>query len=511
MYRYMINMITTIVLLSAVLALFVQGPLTQAVFTEKKAEATVGTSIKLFAKDANDKQIPIPPRAVKIDNTASKIPSFRIDIKNIVVLDEGDDLILDTIPDKTIEKVKVTPAKSKRTFQLDRISLTSTASIWDSSDLDSIVYLLDVIVRDNTQRQIAFETFLVIKERAETVTFAIERNLPNIQTIITNIINIEDNDVRKQIVRVERDDPDPPPKCQSGFARDNNGNCVRIVKCPAGYREVNGECERIPEPPTPQPEPPVFAPDQDCWYNPDQPKCTPPEGVSCPEGFGTNEDDQCFKEGDCPEGYTRGDDDESGACFGQEEMVRCPDGSVLSPGWECTPSQNIPPTPTPEAEEEEEEEEEAITPTPTTTPEAEEEEEEEEEAITPTPEPLAQPEPITPEPAPCPSGLMTEDGACFEPPEQLQPQPITPEPAPLSEEPIPEPEPITPEPEIDEEPAETFTPDSDIGAGAGSITEGFEPEQEVAEDVQEGGDVGDNSLNSEDGDDSNGGSAEEGS
>jgi hypothetical protein len=66
MYRYMINMITTIVLLSAVLALFVQGPLTQAVFTEKKAEATVGTSIKLFAKDANDKQIPIPPRAVKI-------------------------------------------------------------------------------------------------------------------------------------------------------------------------------------------------------------------------------------------------------------------------------------------------------------------------------------------------------------------------------------------------------------------------------------------------------------
>ena len=87
----------------------------------------------------------------------------------------------------------------------------------------------------------------------------------------------------------------------------------------------------------------VFAPDQDCWYNPDQPKCTLPKDVDdCPDGFWTNEDAQCFKEGDCPPGFLRGDEDESGQCSPIEDMVRCSDGSILSPGWECNPSAILP-------------------------------------------------------------------------------------------------------------------------------------------------------------------------
>ncbi|MGH9979539.1 MAG: hypothetical protein ACRD8Z_27425, partial [Nitrososphaeraceae archaeon] len=58
---------------------------------------------------------------------------------------------------------------------------------------------------------------------------------------------------------------------------------------------------------TPQPAPlpnqtEPEGPDQDCLFDPSLPKCTPgPEG--CPEGFGTNEDGQCFPLGGCPDGY----------------------------------------------------------------------------------------------------------------------------------------------------------------------------------------------------------------
>jgi hypothetical protein len=80
----------------------------------------------------------------------------------------------------------------------------------------------------------------------------------------------------------------------------------------------------------------AFAPDKDCWQYPELEKCRLPKGqTDCPPGFSTNEDAQCFKEGECPDGYMRGDDDESGACNEEKEMVRCANGDVLSPGWTC--------------------------------------------------------------------------------------------------------------------------------------------------------------------------------
>src|SRR5918994_561209 len=83
---------------------------------------------------------------------------------------------------------------------------------------------------------------------------------------------------------------------------------------------------------TPQPAPlpnqtEPEGPDQDCLFDPSLPKCTPgPEG--CPEGFGTNEDGQCFPLGGCPDGYHSVEDDESGTCYPDD--IPCPDGQVRS-------------------------------------------------------------------------------------------------------------------------------------------------------------------------------------
>jgi hypothetical protein len=68
-------------------------------------------------------------------------------------------------------------------------------------------------------------------------------------------------------------------------------------------------------------------PDQDCLFDPSLSKCTPgPEG--CPEGFGTNENGQCFPLGGCPDGYHSVEDDESGTCY--PDSTPCPDGQVRS-------------------------------------------------------------------------------------------------------------------------------------------------------------------------------------
>jgi hypothetical protein len=64
-----------------------------------------------------------------------------------------------------------------------------------------------------------------------------------------------------------------------------------------------------------------FDPDESCLFDVEQPKCQLPEDMDdCPEGFGTNEDRQCFPVDEngymnCPDGYHAEDDDGSGQCY----------------------------------------------------------------------------------------------------------------------------------------------------------------------------------------------------
>ncbi|MGI0043846.1 MAG: hypothetical protein ACRD47_09050, partial [Nitrososphaeraceae archaeon] len=100
----------------------------------------------------------------------------------------------------------------------------------------------------------------------------------------------------------------------------------------------------IPPPPPLPPQPNQTepqGPDQNCLFDPSLPKCTPgPEG--CPEGFGSNEDAQCFPLGGCPDGYHSVEDDESGTCYPDD--VPCPDGQVRNEeGNYCI----VPPEPEP--------------------------------------------------------------------------------------------------------------------------------------------------------------------
>jgi hypothetical protein len=80
----------------------------------------------------------------------------------------------------------------------------------------------------------------------------------------------------------------------------------------------------------------VFDPDESCLFDVEQPKCQLPEDMDdCPEGFGTNEDRQCFpldENGNwtCPEGYHNMDDDETGQCYSNDE--ECPPGMIFEEG-----------------------------------------------------------------------------------------------------------------------------------------------------------------------------------
>lgn len=73
-------------------------------------------------------------------------------------------------------------------------------------------------------------------------------------------------------------------------------------------------------------------PDGDCLFDPSLPKCAPDENGNCPEGFGMNEDGQCFPYHDkCPKGYHSHEDDESGRCI--PDSVPCDPGYIMSPDF----------------------------------------------------------------------------------------------------------------------------------------------------------------------------------
>jgi hypothetical protein len=77
---------------------------------------------------------------------------------------------------------------------------------------------------------------------------------------------------------------------------------------------------------------PNSQPDGDCLFDPSLPKCAPDENGNCPEGFGMNEDEQCFPLHDrCPEGYHSHEDDESGKCIPDD--IPCQPGYIMSPDF----------------------------------------------------------------------------------------------------------------------------------------------------------------------------------
>jgi hypothetical protein len=126
------------------------------------------------------------------------------------------------------------------------------------------------------------------------------------------------------------------PKCDGSFQDcvTDDGNI-----CTAGQGGHECECAEdmsdCPNHPSLKETPPA-APDQDCLFDPSLPKCTPPPGEDCPEGFFTNEDGQCFPAhpNGCPKGYHSHEDDESGRCI--PNSTPCDPGYVINPDYpEC--------------------------------------------------------------------------------------------------------------------------------------------------------------------------------
>lgn len=66
--------------------------------------------------------------------------------------------------------------------------------------------------------------------------------------------------------------------------------------------------------------------EQICLFTPQHPSCPKPVDGDCPEGWGQNENEQCFPSSiKCPEGFWRADDDETGAC------VKIPASPIYEP------------------------------------------------------------------------------------------------------------------------------------------------------------------------------------
>jgi hypothetical protein len=94
-----------------------------------------------------------------------------------------------------------------------------------------------------------------------------------------------------------------------------------------------------------------------CYFDPDNEACNPDEEGKCSAGFHFNEDERCVPDGKCPDGYGRLDDDETGRCYPERNIKRCPDGSVIHAREQCSTPQPTPiptqHTPTPESPTEE--------------------------------------------------------------------------------------------------------------------------------------------------------------
>lgn len=83
-------------------------------------------------------------------------------------------------------------------------------------------------------------------------------------------------------------------------------------------------------PPSNQTEP--EGPDEQCIFDPSLPHCAADPEVGCPDGFFTNEDDQCVPTHTrCPEGYHSHEDDESGRCI--PDSIPCQPGYIMNPGF----------------------------------------------------------------------------------------------------------------------------------------------------------------------------------
>jgi hypothetical protein len=90
------------------------------------------------------------------------------------------------------------------------------------------------------------------------------------------------------------------------------------------------QAEIIPPAPGPVPAP---AHDNDCLSDPSLPKCAS-VGGECPDGFGMNDDEQCFPNHDkCPNGSHSHEDDESGRCI--PDKTPCEDGYVMNDNKNC--------------------------------------------------------------------------------------------------------------------------------------------------------------------------------
>jgi hypothetical protein len=116
--------------------------------------------------------------------------------------------------------------------------------------------------------------------------------------------------------------------CPDGTEVDSLSSCPNTARIPFP-NPANGRTTSIEE----------FAPDETCLFDVIQPKCTLPEGVpDCPEGFGTNEDRQCFpvnKEGyhECLDGTHSIEDDETGQCYPDSQP--CPVNSIMGDNGNC--------------------------------------------------------------------------------------------------------------------------------------------------------------------------------
>ena len=226
------------------------------------------------------------------DGEVDYVSDFVIDPEDVVLVEEGENIVASATDDLKIHKLKVIDMEGQL-IDLSLLSDTETGIgtdyVWSLQGLSPDVYLLVVIVGGSDPRILqAYETVLVILEPDQEPSSRIEY-IEKTTTTITET----DADIRIvfQIGLLPTPEPTPEPTPTSD--------------------------ETAPQ-----------GPDERCLFDPTLPHCASVNG-ECPEGFLMNENEQCFPEGGCPDGYHRIEDDESGRCYSDDEP--CPPDMIKNP------------------------------------------------------------------------------------------------------------------------------------------------------------------------------------
>jgi len=264
----------------------------------------------VYATDTDSLVRQLLLKGVKSDNRITEIPDFKIQLTNLIRMQQGSTLHVFTSDgeEERIERILITN-EFGLTGDLTKIGDNG----WPLGSLNDGLYLIDAIVNmpegsPNGQRGI-YETVLIILSSDDD------------DYINPNEAILRMEDVRPTIEKLESINDDE------------------------GSMEDEAEEEEEEEEDKDKEEPSI------CYFDQTKEECQPDENGNCPNDWPLNGDGNCHPGGKCPTGFIRVDDDETGTCYEEDETFKCESNAIVLDEEDCgiyDPDFPVEPKPKPE-------------------------------------------------------------------------------------------------------------------------------------------------------------------